>query len=59
MAGRGSDDAAGLMARANKLIQPSIWALRLAPDWEQATPLLEQAANMYKVGGSHEKHGAT
>lgn len=35
---------------ADKLTQPSILAMRLKADWDQATPLYEKAALNYKVG---------
>lgn len=38
-----------LFEKATKLTQPSVIALRLRPDWEQATPLFEKAAIAYKV----------
>lgn len=34
---------------AEKLSQGSLLALRFKADWEQATPLYEQAANNFKV----------
>ncbi len=37
------------MKAANKLCQPSLLAMRLAADWEAATPLFEKAALNYKV----------
>lgn len=41
-----------LFEKATKLTQPNVIALRLRPDWEQATPLFEKAAIAYKVGYS-------
>ena len=37
------------MKAATKLCQPSLLAMRLAADWEAATPLYEKAALNYKV----------
>lgn len=42
-------EADKLVKQANKLSSPGLLAMRLRGDWEQATPLYEKAASMYKV----------
>ncbi len=43
------EDADKLYKKANKLCTPSLLHLRLSFDWEQATPMFEKAAAIYKV----------
>jgi hypothetical protein len=38
-----------LMQQANKLVQPSVFSLRLKADWEHACPVFERAALTYSV----------
>lgn len=42
-------DADKLMKQANKLAAPSLLAMRMRGEWEQATPLYEKAASIYRV----------
>jgi hypothetical protein len=42
-------EADTMMKKANKLIKPSLFDFRLKPDWEEAAPLFEKAALLYKV----------
>lgn len=44
-----------LMRKAQKLLQPSVLALRIKPDREQALPLFENAANLFKQCNATEK----
>lgn len=44
-------DADKLMKQAKKLSEPSLLTMRLKGDWEQATPLYEKAAGLYRVNG--------
>ena len=37
------------MKAADRLVQPSLLSMRLKADWDQATPMYEQAALNYKV----------
>ena len=39
-----------LMKQANKLSAPALLAMRMRGDWEQATPLYEKAAVLFKAG---------
>lgn len=48
-------DADKLMKQAKKLSEPSLLTMRLKGDWEQATPLYEKAAGLYRV--MHSKLG--
>ena len=43
-------DADKLMKKANKHCDPSFFSMRIKADWEQAQPLYERAAKIYKVG---------
>lgn len=45
----GSAEADKLMKQADKHCNPSFFSMRLKGDWEQATPLYEKAAKLYKV----------
>ena len=36
-----------LVKKATKLLQPSVLALRMKPDWDQATPMFEEAARIF------------
>ena len=45
-------DADKLMKQANKHCDPSFLSMRIKADWEQAQPLYERAAKMYKVESS-------
>lgn len=47
------DEAKSLVKKANKLLSPSLMAMRMKPDWDQATPMLEQAARLYARLGAH------
>jgi hypothetical protein len=38
-----------LMKSAEKSLQPSVMNMRLKPDWDEAFPLFEKAAVMYRV----------
>jgi hypothetical protein len=42
-------EADGLMKKAEKLLRPSVMAMRMKPDWDDAIPLFEKAAQQYKV----------
>lgn len=42
-------DADKLMKKANKHCDPSFFSMRIKADWEQAQPMYERAAKMYKV----------
>ena len=42
-------EADKLVKQANKLSSPALLTLRLKGDWEQATPLYEKAAGLYRV----------
>ena len=42
-------DADKLMKQANKHCDPSFFSMRIKADWEQAQPLYERAAKIYKV----------
>jgi len=44
-----SADADKLMKQANKLCDPSFFSMRIKADWEQAQPIYEKAAKLYKV----------
>ncbi|GBF87878.1 gamma-soluble NSF attachment protein [Raphidocelis subcapitata] len=56
--GRKLEEAEHHMRKANKLWAPSIFELRLKPDWEGAAPLYEKAALAYKQAGDLEKSRA-
>jgi hypothetical protein len=53
MAGRAAklEEAERLVRKASKLWSPSIFELRLKPDWEASAPLFERAALAFKVCG--------
>mmetsp|Transcript_34077 Transcript_34077/g.73813 ORF Transcript_34077/g.73813 Transcript_34077/m.73813 type:complete len:332 (+) Transcript_34077:18-1013(+) len=42
-----TEEARKLVKKAAKLLQPSMLALRMKPDWDQATPLFEEAARVF------------
>ena len=42
-------DADKLMKKANKYCDPSFFSMRIKADWEQAQPMYERAAKIYKV----------
>ena len=42
-------EADKMMKKAEKKVQPSVLAMRFKPDWDEATPLFENAALQYKV----------
>ncbi len=44
-----SADADKLMKQANKLCDPSFFSMRIKADWEQAQPIYEKVAKLYKV----------
>lgn len=48
-------DADKLMKQANKHCDPSFFSMRIKADWEQAQPLYERAAKMYKAGKYYDK----
>ncbi len=50
MASEKEKEADKLMKKGNKEISPSLLDFRLKSDWEQAAPLFEKAALLYKVG---------
>lgn len=41
------EDARKLVKKATKLLSPSFMAMRMKPDWDQATPLFEEAARTF------------
>lgn len=45
-----TEDADKLMKKANKYCDPSFLSMRIKADWEQAQPMYERAAKIYKVG---------
>mmetsp|Transcript_14044 Transcript_14044/g.24630 ORF Transcript_14044/g.24630 Transcript_14044/m.24630 type:complete len:324 (-) Transcript_14044:140-1111(-) len=47
----GEAEAMKLVKTAKKFIAPSILDMRIKPDWESATPLLEKAASIFKQNG--------
>lgn len=51
-ASMGSEDAGKLMKEADKHCNPSFFSMRIKGDWEQATPIYERAAKLYKVSGT-------
>ena len=42
-----SEEGRKLVKKATKLLQPSVFAMRMKPDWDQATPLFEEAARIF------------
>ena len=48
----GSAEADKLMKQADKHCNPSFFSMRIKGDWEQATPLYERAAKLYKVSST-------
>lgn len=48
----GSPEADKLMKQADKHCNPSFFSMRIKGDWEQATPLYERAAKLYKVSSA-------
>ena len=48
----GSPEADKLMKQADKHCNPSFFSMRIKGDWEQATPLYERAAKLYKVSNA-------
>eukprot|EP00210_Caulerpa_lentillifera_P007886 g7527.t1 len=48
-------EADKLMKKAMNFCKPSVWELRLKPDWNSAIPLYEQAANTYKSANNLTK----
>lgn len=52
-------EAKDLLKKAKALTGPSLLELRFKPDWEQAAPLLDKAALMYKVNAREAAHMPT
>ncbi|DBA97705.1 TPA: hypothetical protein ACH3X3_012590 [Trebouxia sp. C0006] len=50
-----SADADKLMKQANKLCDPSFFSMRIKADWEQAQPIYEKAAKLYKAAKCYDK----
>lgn len=44
-----------MFGEATKLVTPSFLAFRFSADWQQATPLFEQAAQKYRLAKAHEQ----
>ena len=60
----GCEEADKLMKQADKHCNPSFFSMRIKGDWEQATPLYERAAKLYKVStrfsfAKHSGHNYT
>ena len=45
-------EAEKLQKEATKMTTPSLLAFRLKAEWEQATPMFERAAMLFRVSGS-------
>ena len=49
-----ADEARQLVKKATKLLTPSFMAMRMKADWDQATPLFEEAARLFARSGQQQ-----
>jgi tetratricopeptide (TPR) repeat protein len=48
-----ADEARKLVKKATKLLTPSLMAMRMKADWDQATPMFEEAARIFARTAQH------